>query len=88
MQRTDLDRINESLAYQTSIIKGTTYVVVVDDASALVGVHALGPDDSYQSATGAHGRIAKETKSRKEAEALFDRYIADNYRRDGGIYPA
>ena len=66
----------------------TVYVVVVDDAAALVGVHALGPDDSYQSATGAHGRIAKETESRKEAEELFDRYIKDGYARDGGIYPA
>jgi hypothetical protein len=66
----------------------TVYVVVTNDAAELVSLHALGPNDSYQSATGAHGRIAKETESREEAEELYDRYIRDGYRRDGGIYPA
>jgi hypothetical protein len=66
----------------------TMYVVVVDDASALVGVHELGPDDTYQSATGAHGRVAKETPDLGEARKLFDSYIRQGYTRNGGILAA
>lgn len=62
----------------------TVYVVVVDDGAFLVGLHALRPEDTYQSATGAHGRIAKETLNEDEARALALQYLESGYRRNGG----
>jgi hypothetical protein len=65
-------------------------VVVVDDAAALVGIHLLDLDDTYQSATGAHGRIVYERPdcapgSHYDARWLARDYLRRGYRRNGGI---
>ena len=60
------------------------WIVVVDDAAALVGLHALGPADSYQSVTGAHGRVAYEAESRAAAAAVAKSFVQNGYRRNDG----